>query len=145
MISAVFQAAKYDKANNLTLNQVFEVMATAGDTHLGGEDFDNRLITHFINLYKSKTGRDVSNDNRALGKLRRAVEQAKRNLSSQLSTKIEIEAFEGGSDFEETLTRAKFEELNMDLFRKTLKPIERVLKDANVRKEDIDEVSYIPF
>ena len=119
---------------------VFEVLATAGDTHLGGEDFDNRVIDYMIKAYKKKTGTDVSKNLRALGKLKREVEKAKRTLSSQQSTRIEIESFEDGNDFSETLTRAKFEELNMDLFRKTMKPVEQVLKDANVKKEDINEV-----
>jgi heat shock protein 5 len=122
---------------------VFEVLATAGDTHLGGEDFDNRVIDYFIKLYKRKTGTDVTDNLRALGKLKREVEKAKRTLSSQQSTRIEIESFENGNDFSETLTRAKFEELNMDLFRKTMKPVEQVLKDANVKKEDINEVVLV--
>ena len=120
---------------------VFEVLATAGDTLLGGEDFDNRVMDYFIKLYKKKTGTDVSKNLKALGKLKREVEKAKRTLSSQQSTRLEIESFENGNDFSETLTRAKFEELNMDLFRKTMKPVEQVLKDANLKKEDIDEVS----
>ncbi|OBZ74374.1 glucose-regulated [Grifola frondosa] len=122
---------------------VFEVLATAGDTHLGGEDFDNRVIEYFIKLYKKKTGTDVTGNLRALGKLKREVEKAKRTLSSQQSTRIEIESFEDGNDFSETLTRAKFEELNMDLFRKTMKPVEQVLKDANLKKEDIDEIVLV--
>ncbi|KAF9489101.1 heat shock protein 70 [Pleurotus eryngii] len=122
---------------------VFEVLATAGDTHLGGEDFDNRIIEHFTKQYKKKTGTDVSGNLRALGKLKREVEKAKRTLSSQQSVRIEIESFEDGNDFSETLTRAKFEELNMDLFRKTMKPVEQVLKDANVKKEDVDEVVLV--
>lgn len=126
---------------------VFEVLATAGDTHLGGEDFDNRVIDYLVSQYK-KTGTDVSKDLRAMGKLKHEVERAKRTLSSQQSAHIEIEAFEGGNDFAETLTRAKFEELNMDLFRRTMKPVEQVLADAKVKKEDVDEVrlySSIPF
>ena len=119
---------------------VFEVLATAGDTHLGGEDFDNRVIDYLVKRYKKNTGTDVSGNLRAIGKLKREVEKAKRTLSSQQSTRIEIEAFEGGNDFSEILTRAKFEELNMDLFRKTMKPVEQVLTDAKVRKQDIDEV-----
>jgi endoplasmic reticulum chaperone BiP len=119
---------------------VFEVLATAGDTHLGGEDFDNRVIDYLVKNYKKKTGTDVTPNLRAMGKLKREVEKAKRTLSSQQSVRIEIESFEGGNDFSETLTRAKFEELNMDLFRKTMKPVEQVLKDANVKKEDVDEV-----
>ncbi|KAI9512142.1 heat shock protein 70 [Russula earlei] len=122
---------------------VFEVLATAGDTHLGGEDFDNRVIEYFVKQYKKKTGTDVSTNLRALGKLKREVEKAKRTLSSQQSTRLEIESFEDGNDFSETLTRAKFEELNLDLFRKTMKPVEQVLKDAGVKKEDIDEVVLV--
>ncbi|RPD60784.1 heat shock protein 70 [Lentinus tigrinus ALCF2SS1-7] len=122
---------------------VFEVLATAGDTHLGGEDFDNRVIEYLVKQYKKKTGTDVMGNLRALGKLKREVEKAKRTLSSQQSTRIEIEAFENGNDFSETLTRAKFEELNMDLFRKTMKPVEQVLKDANLKKEDIDEIVLV--
>jgi heat shock protein 5 len=122
---------------------VFEVLATAGDTHLGGEDFDNRVIDYFVKSYKKKTGTDVSKNLRALGKLKREVEKAKRTLSSQQSTRIEIESFEDGNDFSETLTRAKFDELNMDLFRKTMKPVEQVLKDANVKKDEIDEVVLV--
>ena len=120
-------------------NGVFEVLATAGDTHLGGEDFDNRVIDYLVKQYK-KTGTDITKNLHALGKLKREVEKAKQTLSSQQSTRIEIESFEDGNDFSETLTRAKFEELNMDLFRKTMKPVEQVLKDANVKKDDIDEV-----
>ncbi|KAI5452986.1 ATPase with role in protein import into the ER [Naganishia albida] len=122
---------------------VFEVLATAGDTHLGGEDFDNRVMAYFIKQYKTKTGTDVSKNNRALGKLKREVEKAKRTLSSQMSTRIEIEAFENGNDFSETLTRAKFEELNIDLFRKTMKPVEQVLKDSGVKKEEIDDIVLV--
>jgi heat shock protein 5 len=127
---------------------VFEVLATAGDTHLGGEDFDNRVIDYLVKQYKKKTGTDVTSNLRAMGKLKREVEKAKRTLSSQQSTRIEIESFEDGNDFSETLTRAKFEELNMDLFRKTMKPVEQVLKDAKVNKEDVDEVrtsSHLSF
>ncbi|KAF9054171.1 heat shock protein 70 family [Panaeolus papilionaceus] len=122
---------------------VFEVLATAGDTHLGGEDFDQRVMDYLIKSYKKKTGTDVTKNLKALGKLKREVEKAKRTLSSQQSTRIEIESFEDGNDFSETLTRAKFEEINMDLFRKTMKPVEQVLKDANVKKEDVDEVVLV--
>ena len=106
---------------------VFEILTTAGDTHLGGEDFDDRVMDYLIKQYKKKIGTDVSNL-RALGKPKREVDKAKRTLSSQQSTRIEIESFEDGNDFSET--RAKFEELTMDLCRKTMKPIEQVLKDA---------------
>ena len=102
-------------------NGVFEVVATNGDTHLGGEDFDQRVMDHFIKLYKKKTGKDVRGDNRAVQKLRREVEKAKRALSSQHQARIEIESFFDGEDFSETLTRARFEELNM--VRHSLIPI----------------------
>ena len=120
---------------------VFEVLATAGDTHLGGEDFDNRVIEHFTKVWKRKhDGQDITKNLRTMGKLKREVEKAKRTLSSQMSTKIEIESFFEGEDFSETLTRAKFEELNLDLFRKTMKPVEQVLKDANFKKEQVDDI-----
>ncbi|PKY44273.1 heat shock protein 70 [Rhizophagus irregularis] len=122
---------------------VFEVLATAGDTHLGGEDFDNRVIDHFVKLYKKKNKIDVTQDLKAMGKLKREVEKVKRTLSSQMSTRIEIESFYDGKDFSETLTRAKFEELNNDLFRKTLKPVEQVLKDANIDKKDVHDIVLI--
>uniref|UniRef100_A0A669B8I4 78 kDa glucose-regulated protein n=1 Tax=Oreochromis niloticus TaxID=8128 RepID=A0A669B8I4_ORENI len=124
-------------------NGVFEVVATNGDTHLGGEDFDQRVMEHFIKLYKNKTGKDVRKDNRAVQKLRREVEKAKRALSAQHQTHIEIESFFKGEDFSETLTRAKFEELNMDLFRSTLKPVQKVLEDADLKKSDIDEIVLV--
>lgn len=98
-------------------NGVFEVVATSGDTHLGGEDFDQRVMDYFIELYLKKHSVDVRKDVRAVQKLRREVEKAKRSLSSNQVVRIEIESFHKGSDFSETLTRAKFEELNMDLFK----------------------------
>ena len=122
---------------------VFEVLATAGDTHLGGEDFDQRVIDHFVKKYNKENNVDIRKDLKTMGKLKREVERAKRTLSSQMSTRIEIEAFHGGKDFSETLTRAKFEELNMDLFKKTLKPVEQVLKDAKAKKSDIDDIVLI--
>jgi len=122
---------------------VFEVLATNGDTHLGGEDFDQRLMQHFVNLIKKKASVDISKDQRALAKLRREVEKAKRALSSVHSVKVEIESLYDGEDFSETLTRAKFEELNIDLFRKTLKPLGKVLKDAGLKKSDIEEIVLV--
>ncbi|KAG5835182.1 hypothetical protein ANANG_G00269420 [Anguilla anguilla] len=124
-------------------NGVFEVVATNGDTHLGGEDFDQRVMEHFIKLYKKKTGKDVRKDNRAMQKLRREVEKAKRTLSTQHQARIEIESFFEGEDFSETLTRAKFEELNMDLFRSTMKPVQKVLEDADLKKSDINEIVLV--
>lgn len=122
---------------------VFEVLATAGDTHLGGEDFDNRVQDYMLKQFKKKEGVDASSNKRSVGKLKREVERAKRILSSQMSTKIDIENFFEGKDLSETLTRAKFEELNADLFRKTMKPVEQVLKDAGVKKEDVDDVVLV--
>ncbi|KAL1273568.1 hypothetical protein QQF64_026382 [Cirrhinus molitorella] len=124
-------------------NGVFEVVATNGDTHLGGEDFDQRVMEYFIKLYKKKTGKDVRKDNRAMQKLRREVEKAKRTLSTQHQARIEIESFFEGEDFSEMLTRAKFEELNMDLFRSTMKPVQKVLEDADMKKSDIDEIVLV--
>jgi molecular chaperone DnaK (HSP70) len=124
-------------------NGVFEVVATNGDTHLGGEDFDNRVMEHFIKLFKKKSGKDIRKDNRAVQKLRREVEKAKRTLSTQFTTRIEIESFFDGEDFSETLTRARFEELNIDLFRNTLKPVQKVLEDASLKKTDIDEIVLV--
>ncbi|CCD63548.1 Endoplasmic reticulum chaperone BiP homolog [Caenorhabditis elegans] len=122
---------------------VFEVLATNGDTHLGGEDFDQRVMEYFIKLYKKKSGKDLRKDNRAVQKLRREVEKAKRALSTQHQTKIEIESLFDGEDFSETLTRAKFEELNMDLFRATLKPVQKVLEDADMKKTDVHEIVLV--
>jgi len=124
-------------------NGVFEVIATNGDTHLGGEDFDNRIITHFLNLWKKKTGLDASKDKRSVGKLKREAERAKRSLSTLHEARIEIESFFDGQDFSETLTRARFEELNADLFRKTLGPVKKVLDDAKLKKSDINEIVLV--
>ena len=124
-------------------NGVFEVVATNGDTHLGGEDFDQRVIEYFIKVFKKKSGNDIRKDDRAIQKLRREVEKAKRALSSTHQTKLEIESLYDGQDFSETLTRAKFEELNMDLFRSTLKPVKKVLEDADMSKKDIDEIVLV--
>jgi len=122
---------------------VFEVVATNGDTHLGGEDFDQRVMDHFMKLYKKKTGKDVRKDNRSVQKLRREVEKAKRALSATHSARIEIESFFDGEDFSETLTRAKFEELNNDLFRGTLKPVQKVMEDGEMKKNEIDEIVLV--
>ncbi|KAK9415129.1 putative Endoplasmic reticulum chaperone BiP [Seiridium unicorne] len=128
----------------LSIDQgVFEVLATAGDTHLGGEDFDQRIINHFAKSYNKKNNVDITKDLKAMGKLKREAEKAKRTLSSQMSTRIEIEAFFEGKDFSETLTRAKFEELNMDLFKRTLKPVKQVLDDAKLKKDEIDDIVLV--
>ncbi|OWF52589.1 78 kDa glucose-regulated protein [Mizuhopecten yessoensis] len=128
----------------LTIDQgVFEVLSTNGDTHLGGEDFDLRVMEHFFKVIKKRTGKDIRQDSRAVQKLRREVEKAKRTLSSQHQTRIEIESLFDGEDFSETITRAKFEELNMNLFRNTLKPVIMALKDAHLEKNEIDEILLV--
>lgn len=124
-------------------NGVFEVQATAGDTHLGGEDFDYKIVRQLMKTFKKKHGIDVSDNNKALAKLKREAEKAKRALSSQMSTRIEIDSFVDGIDLSETLTRAKFEELNLSLFKKTLKPVEKVLEDAGLEKNDIDDIVLV--
>lgn len=126
-------------------NGVFEVLATNGDTHLGGEDFDQKVVEYFTKIFKQKTGKDISDKNhkRAYARLKREVENAKRILSSQQMTKVEVEAIVDDIDFSETLTRAKFEEINMEYFKKTMKPVELVLKDAKKTVDDIDEVVLV--
>jgi len=128
----------------LTIDEgVFEVLATNGDTHLGGEDFDQRLMQHFLKLIKKKNNVDLSDNQRAIAKLRREVEKAKRSLSTVHQVKVEIESLVDGEDFSETLTRAKFEELNIDLFKKTLLPLQNVLKDSGLKKTDIHEIVLV--
>ncbi|KAK6537196.1 ATPase with role in protein import into the ER [Orbilia ellipsospora] len=128
----------------LSIDQgVFEVLATSGDTHLGGEDFDYRVIQYFTKSYNKKNSVDITKDLKTMGKLKREVEKAKRTLSSQMSTRIEIEAFHDGNDFSESITRAKFEELNIDLFKKTIKPVEQVLKDAKIKKSEVDDIVLV--
>jgi heat shock protein 5 len=125
-------------------NGVFEVVSTAGDTHLGGEDFDQRLTEHFAKVFKKKNnGVDIKKDKRALNKLKQEVEKAKRDLSSVPQVKITIEGLIDGLDFSETITRARFEELCGDLFKKTLQPVDQVMKDAGMKKSEIDEVVLV--
>ena len=122
---------------------VFEVVATNGDTHLGGEDFDQRVIEYMIKVFKKKSGYDLRQDDRALQKMRREVEKAKRALSVAHQNKIEIDSLYAGLDFAETLTRAKFEELNADLFKATLRPVKKVLEDADMGRKDISEIILV--
>jgi len=124
-------------------NGVFEVLATNGDTHLGGEDFDQRIMKYFIKLFKKKYKKDMTKDKRAMQKLRRESERVKRALSTQHQARAEIEALFDGVDFSETLTRARFEELNMDLFKKTLGPVQKVMSDAGLKKNEIDEMVLV--
>merc|ERR1712028_239074 len=124
-------------------NGVFEVVATAGDTHLGGEDFDQRVTEHFVKVFKKKNNVDIKKDGRALQKLKQEVEKAKRDLSAVIQVRISIEGLIDGIDFEETLTRARFEELCADLFKKTITPVQHVLDDASMKKSEIDEIVLV--
>merc|ERR1711865_635977 len=124
-------------------NGVFEVVATNGDTHLGGEDFDQRVMEYMMKIFKRKHKQDMSKDKRSIQKLRREVERAKRALSSTSSARVEIESLFSGVDFSETLTRARFEELNMDLFKKTLGPVKKVMDDSGFKKTEIDEIVMV--
>jgi L1 cell adhesion molecule like protein len=128
----------------LTIEEgIFEVKATAGDTHLGGEDFDNRLVNHFVGEFKRKHKKDISGNPRALRRLRTACERAKRTLSSTTQTTIEIDSLYEGIDFYSTITRARFEELNMDLFRKCMEPVEKCLRDSKIDKSQVHEVVLV--
>ena len=128
----------------LTIDEgVFEVKATAGNTHLGGEDFDNRLIEHFVREFKRKNKQDLSKSDRSLRRLRTACERAKRTLSSTTKANIEIDSLFEGTDFNTTITRARFEDLCGDYFRETLIPVEKVLKDSGISKSQIDEVVLV--
>ncbi|CAB3402132.1 unnamed protein product [Caenorhabditis bovis] len=118
---------------------IFEVKSTAGDTHLGGEDFDQRMLQHLVAEFKRKTGKDITKNPRALRRLRTACERAKRTLSSSSEATIEIDSLHEGTDFYSKVTRARFEELCADLFRKTLEPVEKALRDAKLDKSRIDE------
>jgi len=124
-------------------NGVFEVVATSGDTHLGGEDFDQRVMQHFMKVFQKKHNKDMSKDKRAIQKLRREVEKAKRALSFAHQSRVEIEALFEGIDFSETLTRARFEEINSPLFKSTLGPVKQVLEDSGLTKKQIDEIILV--
>jgi len=122
---------------------IFEVKATAGDTHLGGEDFDNRLVSHFAQEFKRKYKKDISTNPRSLRRLRTACERAKRTLSSSTQTSIEIDSLFEGIDFYTSITRARFEELNSDLFRNVIEPVEKVLNDSKLDKSSIHEIVLV--
>lgn len=122
---------------------IFEVKATAGDTHLGGEDFDARLLRHFSEEFKRKHKKDLSGNARALRRLRTACERAKRTLSSTSQTTVEIDSLFEGIDFYSSITRARFEDLNADLFRKCMEPVEQVIRDAKMDKVKVDEVVLV--
>eukprot|EP00918_Siedleckia_nematoides_P081362 GHVU01178435.1.p1 GENE.GHVU01178435.1~~GHVU01178435.1.p1 ORF type:complete len:592 (-),score=103.47 GHVU01178435.1:134-1789(-) len=122
---------------------VFAVKATAGDTHLGGEDFDNALLTHFKNEFKRKSQHDIDGDARALRRLRSACERAKRTLSSVTQTTVEVDSLYQGVDFSASISRARFEEINAQAFRSTLEPVEKVLKDAKMDKSKVEEIVLV--
>lgn len=122
---------------------IFEVKSTAGDTHLGGEDFDNRMVNHFIAEFKRKFKKDISSNKRAVRRLRTACERAKRTLSSSTQASIEIDSLYEGTDFYTSVTRARFEELNADLFRGTLDPVEKALRDAKMDKSQIHDIVLV--
>ena len=122
---------------------IFEVMATAGNTHLGGEDFDNRLVEFFMEELKRKQRLDISQNQRALRRLRTACERAKRTLSSSTQAFLEIDGLADGQDFSSTITRARFEDINMDYFNKCMEPVEKVLRDAKISKSEVDKIVLV--
>nr|XP_008531458.1 PREDICTED: heat shock-related 70 kDa protein 2 [Equus przewalskii] len=122
---------------------IFEVKSTAGDTHLGGEDFDNRMVSHLAEEFKRKHKKDIAPNKRAVRRLRTACERAKRTLSSSTQASIEIDSLYEGVDFYTSITRARFEELNADLFRGTLEPVEKALRDAKLDKGQIQEIVLV--
>eukprot|EP00611_Tribonema_gayanum_P006477 TRINITY_DN1575_c0_g1_i2.p1 TRINITY_DN1575_c0_g1~~TRINITY_DN1575_c0_g1_i2.p1 ORF type:complete len:596 (+),score=258.26 TRINITY_DN1575_c0_g1_i2:62-1789(+) len=128
----------------LTIEEgIFEVKATAGDTHLGGEDFDNRMVDYFTQEFKKKFRKDLTTNQRALRRLRTACERAKRTLSSSTQAHIEIDSLFEGVDFNSTITRARFEDMNMDYFRKCMEPVEKVLRDSKLSKSQVHEVVLV--
>lgn len=122
---------------------IFEVKATAGDTHLGGEDFDSRMVDHFVNEFQRKFKKDISQNKRAIRRLKTCCERAKRTLSASTTANIEIDALFEGIDFYSAISRARFEEICADLFRSTLDPVEKALRDANMDKGKIDEIVLV--
>merc|ERR1712076_361792 len=122
---------------------IFEVKSTAGDTHLGGEDFDNELVNHFVTEFKRKNKKDMTGNKRSMRRLRTACERAKRTLSSSTQASVEIDSLFDGHDFYTTITRARFEDLCQHLFKKTLEPVENALRDAKLSKGAIHEVVLV--
>merc|ERR1712213_49721 len=128
----------------LTIEEgIFEVKSTAGDTHLSGEDFDNRMVDHFVNEFKRKHKKDLTGNKRALRRLRTACERAKRTLSASAQASIEIDSLFEGIDFYTSITRARFEELCSDLFKGTLEPVEKSLRDSKLDKASIDDIVLV--
>jgi L1 cell adhesion molecule like protein len=124
-------------------SEVIEVLATGGNTHLGGEDLDQRMMEHFVKEFKRQHKLDISSNDRAMRRLRTACERAKRTLSSSVKANVEIDSLFEGIDFNSSITRARFEELCGDLFRQTMEPVEKVLQDANLSKSKIDEIVLV--
>ena len=122
---------------------IFEVKSTSGDTHLGGEDFDSRMVNHFIDEFKRKYKKNIRDNKRSLRRLRTTCERAKRTLSSSTQASIEIDSLYDGIDFYTSISRARFEELNADLFRKTLEPVEKALRDSKFQKTEIHEIVLV--
>lgn len=122
---------------------IFEVRATAGDTHLGGEDFDNRMVEHFKAEFKRKHRKDISSNKRSMRRLRTSCERAKRTLSTSSQAYIEIDSLFEGIDFQSTITRARFEDMNFDYFKKCLEPVEKVIRDAKLSKRDVHEIVLV--
>jgi len=122
---------------------IFEVKSTAGNTHLGGEDFDNNVVDHFMELFRKKHKKDMSNNKRAVRRLRTACERAKRTLSSSSEAYIEIDSLFDGIDFSEKLTKARFEDINKKEFRSTIEPVEKALRDANLSKAQIHDIVLV--
>ena len=124
-------------------NGLFEVNSTNGNTHLGGEDFDNNMVKYFVSEFQRKHHKDISRNQKALRRLRTACERAKRTLSSSAEATIEIDSLHEGVDFYTKITRARFEEINMELFRSTIVPVEQALKDAKLNKNQVDEIVLV--
>jgi L1 cell adhesion molecule like protein len=122
---------------------IFEVKATSGDTHLGGEDFDSRMVEHFVQEFKRKNKKDISGNKRALRRLRTACERAKRTLSASTNAKLELDSLFEGTDLFSTISRAKFESLCDDLFRKCMEPVDKVIRDSKLDKSQIDEIVLV--
>jgi L1 cell adhesion molecule like protein len=128
----------------LTIEEgIFEVKATAGDTHLGGEDFDNRMVEYFVQEFKKKFRKDITENQRALRRLRTACERAKRTLSSSTQAHLEVDSLYDGMDFNSVITRARFEDLNMNYFLKCMEPVEKVLRDSKLSKSQVHEVVLV--
>lgn len=127
----------FDVSILLIADGIFEVKSTAGDTHLGGEDIDNRMVQYYIEEFKRKNKIDINYNKRALRRLKTACERAKRVLSSTTQANIEIDSLSDGIDLYTSITRAKFEELNSDIFRRTLEPVEKSIKDAKIQKNKV--------